>query len=303
MAESEDHVENALTSNIYYTSNLEHFIEIVKGYWRLTALVSLSVFGAIWTLFESSSYFLRTDLSGPYIYGAIGLFSVISSFIYSWRKYLKETPNGLEKESLKIQKIARIKKPYWEYSLAHALLSEKLSALDERLNNVLEGKEFIKLTKKPKTTEYIEWVILRPINLEKMVEVAKKLLIFDLPSVLQASEEPGVSPTEILKCIERIEKIYQQTCEYEIEAREIEPPENFTKIHEILNGWSVVIRNAINQMINFLEKMSNLKETDISEPIEFQIVFEEPNGVKELEEELAKAEKNLPVSMFKEFFT
>lgn len=297
---SKDSFVNPFTSIVRYISIPEHAFKLIRRKWRLIILMSLGIFGVLWTLIESASYFFHADLSGLYLYGALGVISIISAIVQSCFLYLKESPSGLENEPSNIQRIAVIRKPFWEYLLASSLLKEKLAQIDENLKGVLEGQIFVKVTKRPKITEYLEWIQLRPPNLLQMVDIAKRLLIFELPSAIKTTEETESSPKKILKCVERIKDLYQQTCDFEIESRRIQPPGGFEKIHEYQNGWSAVIRNGVKQMIDFLNDFSNANREKVNSPIHFTILFDEPKNIKEFELELKEIEENLPKYIVKE---
>lgn len=294
MDESSENISNPFSSDIEYTSIPEHALNIFRSKWKRFFLTALAVFGVIWTFVESGSYFLEIDLSGPYFYVSLGLISLTSAIIHSTMSYLKTPPTGLEELPYDIQRIAILKKPFWEYCFAYALLESKLSEIDLHLKGVLGGHVFIEITKRPKITDYIEWVQLRPTNLLNMIEIATRLLVYELPASLLKNKEQEISFQNIIMCVGRIKDLYQKACEYEIEGREIEPPEVFKKIHEIQSGWSKEIRNGVKQMLGFLDKLSKSSKKDLKNPIKFTIVFDEPEGIKEFEIEFQKIEGILP---------
>ena len=297
-----DEIVNPFSAEIKYTSLPEHAVQILKKKWQRVIITGIAVFGVIWTFVESGNYFFHLDLSGKYYYLLLIIISLLSAFIYSTLSYLKTPPDGLEKLPHHMQRIAILKKPFWEYRFAYVLLNDKLAEIDNHLLGVLNGQVYIEISKKPKISEYIDWIQLRPKNLINMIDIANKLLVFELPASLAATKETKIFYKNVLECIERIKDLYQKTCDYEIEGREITPPEGFDKIHEIQSGWSKVIRDGIKQILKFLEKISNLDKKKLKDPIKFTIMFNEPEGINEFESELNNIKNNVPSLFLNEMF-
>ena len=297
-----DEIVNPFSSEIEYTSIVGHAGLIIRKKWRQFFIAGIAVFGVVWTFVESSNFFLNIDLSGVYFYSVLGLISLISATAHATLSYLNTSPVEIENLPKKIQRIAIFKKPFWEYRFTHALLKEKLSKIDERLSGVLNGQVYIEITRKPKIQDYLEWIQLRPTNLLNMVDIAKHLLVYELPSAIAKTKDSEISIEKLIGCIERIKDVYQQTCDYEINGRRIEPPDGLKKIHNLQNGWSKVIRDGIVQILKFLEDVSNLDRKKLKKPIEFTIIFNEAEGIKEFEFEMQKLDKSLPGLLLKEMF-
>lgn len=293
-------IRNPFTTDIKYISIPEHAVLILKKKWRQFILTVLAVFGVAWTLVESGSFFLKLDLSGKYYYSALGFISFISASVHVIFSYLRTAPIGLENQPFQLQRIAILKKPFWEYRFAYSLLKNKLSEIDKHLMGVLNGHVYIEISKKTKIREYIEWIQLRPTNLLNMVDIAKRLLVYELPTNLIVNNNSEISYDKLIACIERLKDLYEKACDYEIEGREIEPPEGFQEIHRLQSGWSKVIREAIKQSLEILDKISNFNKKKLNDPVEFTILFDEPEGTKEFEIELEKIAKSLPELFLKE---
>jgi hypothetical protein len=294
MANSPDIISNPFSTNIEYISIGEHILKIFQSKWKKFILTFIAVFGAIWTLVNSGSYFLKIDLSGQYFFISLGLISFLSATINSTISYFKTPPSGLEELPYSIQRIVILRRPFWEYEFAYTLLELKLSEVDFHLTGVLSGNVFIEMTTKPKFTEYFKWIQLRPTNILNMVDVALKLLVYELPSSLKQNKDCKISFQNIIVCIERIKDLYQKACEYEIEGRKIKPPEACRQIHEIQSEWSQEIRNGIKKMLELLYMLSRMSKNDLKNPIDFNIKLDKPKGIKEFEIEIQKLNSKLP---------
>jgi len=71
-----DEIVNPFSSEIEYTSVIEHAGHIVIKKWRHVFITGIAVFGIAWTLVESCNFFLKIDLSGLRFYSALGLISL-----------------------------------------------------------------------------------------------------------------------------------------------------------------------------------------------------------------------------------
>jgi hypothetical protein len=302
-----DKSTTSFSSSIEYTPVYKHILNTLKSRWKKILLTTIAVFSVSWTVINSSGYFLKIDFSGFNLFILLALLSIIFAFIHTIFIYISTPPPGLEGLPYDIQRIAILKKPFWEYRFAHDLLKFKLLEIDTYLNGIQKGQIYIEVTQRPTIKEYIDWFLLRPVNLLKMIEIIKNLLLKDLPACLINNNENKVYFEKIILCIENIKNLYQNACNYEIEGRKIEPPEVFSKIHKIQSGWSKEIRNGIVQALEFLTKIytmdkKGLKHLSKDNPVYYRITFNEPEGLDEALEEIKKIERKLPELMFNETF-
>lgn len=281
-------VQNNYSSILKYTSIYEH---AWLALWTQVPLFfgsTFGVFGMLWTLSDATSSSLKIDLTGSKPYIGMALLSLMAALVSTGYRYVHITPKGFESESRMIQKLAHLKRPRWEYKLGLSLLQDRLSPTDRKLSELLAGRYYVPISRKPENHEYMKWLMMRPANLLRMVEVAKTLLIFDLPKAMMATGNSEVCPQQILQSVERINQFYHQTYEFELDGFSIEPPEGFKKIHQIQSGWTQVIREGVHQMFDFLQQVidANLKKKTAL--IAFTITIEAPIGLREFEEELGR---------------
>jgi hypothetical protein len=201
------------------------------------------------------------------------------------------SPSGFENESEEIRKLAHLQRPKWEYKLTRKLMEDRLSKIDNELKDLIEGKKYIGIARRPDMYEYWEWINLRFENLKRMLDPMLQLLISDLPNSLRGTEEKAADPILILQTVEKIETLYKQTYEFELEGIRIDPPEMFQTVHEYQFGWTHVFRDAINQMFSFLDTVIEHDfKKEKSANIDFEIKVGAPKNLDKFCDELDRIE-------------
>lgn len=253
--------------------------------WKTLVTRYFVILGAFWMIIQVSSYFLTIDFRGLRVFLVVLCLSAVLAIASIIRRLWHAVPDGFEDESREAQRLAHFRPALWEYHLAYSLLKSKLSKIDGDLADLLQGRAFVEIRSKPRFAKYIRWLELRPENLIRMGEVAKHLILVDLPSALMPTGGKSVCPQTILGTIKRIEKLYRDTYEFELETHVILPPAELTAIHQIQRGWVAPIRGGIQQLTGFLERIVTL-DPRRSHKVEYEIVFEEPDGIEEFGREL-----------------
>ena len=249
-------------------------------------LAALAVFGAIWTCFEAPAYFLHANLSGGSFYlGAIAA-SILAAAAWTTREYLNICPPGFELESKRTQRIAHVQRTKWEHALARQLLGEVLLDLDDELAALSEGRVFVPIEKRPHLAEYMRWVNLGPTNMLRMIDVAKKLLVLDLPSVLGSPDDPA-KPQKIRKVVYRIRDLYKETVAFECSRRSVAPPEGAERRHELQFGWTDPVRDGVRQMFEFFDRILSL-DSLTDQTVSFTVTMDEPDNIQEFCDELSR---------------
>jgi len=96
-----------------------------------------------------------------------------------------------------------------------------------------------------------------------------------------------------VKTVNRIRSLYANTVEFERDGHRIRPPKELKRAHDLQRGWAAPIRDGIQQVFTFLQKVLQAKNGN-AEQINFTIVIDGPATVDEYCEELARAESRIP---------
>lgn len=288
-----DDVQASHKGTLDYVSLVEHVGRAFQHHWKPFALAAVYVFGVVWSAVGASALFLEVEFSGwqPYL-GVIGL-SLLGGLSVLGLRYLGVVPEDFQQESREAQRLAHLQPERWRFKLARRLLHDRLTVIDRQLSDVVDGLQFVPIRERPDVERYVDWLRLRPTNLVGMVGVAKQLVVFDLPAALLSNESGRPSPQEILRRVERIETLYRQIYEFQIEGHSIEPPDGFNKVHEIQQRWALVISDGIQQMFDFFDEIVAVDLKGKDAKVEFTVEFREPGGIEEFNAELERLERAL----------
>ena len=283
----DNNLENLYVTHLSALSIFDHLKSLLKNYLIEFVVTITTVFLSLWGIFGAFSFFgIQFSIFFPY--GVLIIASLLISFSRIGYHYYITVPSGFKTESRKIQKLAHFKRPKWEFKLTRDLLTSNLSPIDKEIDELLDGQHFVSLKKAPNEAEYTKWVQLRLDNIQQMVHVATKLLIFRLPNALKISKGELASEIEILNSIKTIKKLYKQTYKFEAELYEIKPPDGFEKLHELQVNWSDMVRDSVNQYYDFLENViqANFDNGDVE--IKFMIKVKQPPKINEFIEEMGR---------------
>ncbi|MPQ76134.1 hypothetical protein [Hydrogenovibrio sp. JE_KL2] len=279
---------NRKQGSLSYLTWYQKLIEFIKQQWKKISLYLLSWFSVLWLTVEVLNFFYpKISLNSHIVLLGILAVSFLVAVVHSFLEYKRHIPLGLENESIQVHKIVRVKKPFWEYALAYELLRERIEFIDQALDDVLNNRVHIKISRVMDIEEYMQWLVTRPENLIKMVEVSKTLLISDLVQAIHPDEGREVNYTDVIRVADLIKDLYTNLYEFEIEGRTIQVPDGFEFVHQIQSGWATVIRDAFHQMLEVLLTVSRRDKGDLS-PINGTITFEEPPKIQEYHDELER---------------
>lgn len=281
MTNQEGRSVNQSVRNLTYMPWIEHCRDFFVDQWKGLLLYTVALFGIFWGLIEAISFFYpNSQLNNGLVLIIVIVGCVVSSCVRCVYVYQNTIRKGLENESTKAQKVAFSQKPFWEYALAYELLKTRISKIDQELDDVLNNRIHIKVTKTMDAIQYIEWMKTRPENLLRLVDVSKQLLIFDLLESIHAGEDNNVDIYKLIRVVDLVKNAYKNAYEFEIEGREIKVPEGFCLVHEIQSGWASVIRDGFVQMLGLLLSVSKREKDDFS-PLQETITFGSPPRMDE----------------------
>jgi hypothetical protein len=272
-----------------YISFREHVV-LASKHWRLLAVSAVGTFGFLWTMLEAAGFILDVSFKGWPRYLLLCAISVLAGLGALVIRYLNAVPPGFEDENAEIQAIVRLQRPLWEFRLARSLLAQRLNALDRALQNMTTGRVFVE-GRKIRGREYMEWLTNRPDNLLRLIDVAKVLLLRDLPEACSSSSGAPADPIKIREAVDRIAVLYRDTLDFEKSGKALEPPKAFQKVHALQAGWSDVIRGALKQVYGFLDSILAL-DPKADSNLTYEIVFDEPKNVSEFCAEMARLQSS-----------
>ena len=279
-------VENRSKGNLTYTPWWEHLLSFTKAYWQKSLFYILALLGVVWGVIEAASFFFPgSNLDSPYALGAVLSLCVLGSLIRCGSEYGNAIPEGLENESLTAQRIVRSKKPFWEFALAHELVSSRIEKIDAGLDDLLNNRVNVKIDRNMNVEDYVDWLNMRPDNLCQLVDVSKQLFVFDLVNTISVKKGDEVDLKALIGVADLIENLYRDVYGYEVEGRSIKIPGDFEHLHSLQNKWIAVIPDAVSQLLKILDSVAKRKKDDLS-PVEATVTFAEPPKMDEFSEEL-----------------
>lgn len=272
----------------------EHMAGVLRE-WKSLCITASVVFGVIWGVAEATAYFLDISFRGWRFFGVAVSVSLLAGIARAIYVYVHSCPPGLEHESREARHIAQLQAPLWEFRLARQLLDEKLSVLDGELDDLLQNRVLVPVTRQVGLDEFAQWAQLRIGTLQRMLEVAQQLLIVEFPAALKSRPEQRADPSRIVGVIDKIRALYSDTVTYERETHATETAEVLRGACQLMHGWSSPIRSGIQQMKGFLDKILSLDPRG-SHRVEYTIVFPELPNQQELDVELARVLAQLGMS-------
>lgn len=278
-------VTNRARITLTYTPIYLHCWLALRHGWRTLTGSFCSVFGVLWMFLGAITHSVGVDYTGLSILGSMAGIALVVAAAFTGYRCSTHIRPGFEGQPPSIQNVVRWKRPRWEYRLALLLLQDRLSRTDRQLRDLADGRRYVGLTQPNDVNSHVDWLRLRPMNLTRMVEVAKQLLVYDLPRALSSSSSGETSPVSIVDCVDAISDLYDETLDFELESRRVLPPEGFEEVHRIQDGWSQTIRDGIRQVTDFLERAIE-RNPRSGKPLEFTIEFDAPKDVDKFNAEL-----------------
>jgi hypothetical protein len=279
------HVESHLEMRTSHKGVVDHAKGVLKR-WPLFVGNAVAVFGVIWTLAATGSYFLNADFRGVRFYGVAVAFALVAAGVRTVRAYLNESPPGFEGEPASVRRIAHLQRSGWEFRLARELLQNALADPDDELSALSSGRVFVRVERQLDLQDYIDWVSLAPANLLSMMKVAQNLLVLDFAAAL-GTPELDARPLAISSVVRRIRHLYLESVAFEQSMQAVQPPEGAEKLHELQSGWSEPIRSGVRQLFDFLDRVLAVDKKDKHAQVEFTVVIDSPENIDQFCEELA----------------
>lgn len=176
MEHKDDNVMYQTTGRLTYMPWHEHTKDAFLNHWKKFVLYCVAGLGVFWGLTEFCNfYYPKLQLNSTIAFFTILIICVTGAILHCIHDYRTAIPAGLERESPKAQEIARSKRPFWEYALAHDLLKDRIQEIDQALDDILNNRVHIKIKKSMNAESYIHWVKTRPDNLLRIITTAKQL--------------------------------------------------------------------------------------------------------------------------------
>ena len=167
------------------------------------------------------------------------------------------------------------------------MFKNRIDEIDRSIDDVMKKRVFVSVERSLGVEEYVDWLLRRPDNLLRLVDIARHLLIIDLSSALKIEHKQDLDIKALIRVLDFARDAYQKAVEFELEGRRISIPEGFENIHLLQSGWATTIQDGFKQMMLILENISKRSKGDKS-PVIGQIIFHEPNNINEFTEELEK---------------
>jgi hypothetical protein len=256
-------------------------------------LIALSIFATVWSMYQAADYYYKLDWKNPRVYVGLCIFAVVAAIAWEIRAYINKCPEGLESVPPRIRRIAHLKPTKWEFEFAKRLLAYRVGPIDKEYQGLVSGTTYVAARSLPSLHDYINWMRDRPSNLMQMIEVVKRLLFGEYAQALVSTEEKHASATKILSATENLERFYRETVEFERQRRATIPPEPLETLHGLQAGWSQPIRDGIEQLFQFLQKVCDA-DVDDDTHIQYTIEFVESPNVDKFSAEIDRLQRDHP---------
>ncbi|MCA9107776.1 MAG: hypothetical protein KDA83_20355 [Planctomycetales bacterium] len=275
----------------------------VKGFFSrplpLLAFTSAS-FGGLWSIYESSVSSLGLVTNRPVAYTWILAIAAVSSAISRLWTYVNTIPDGLDELLPHASRIAHLQRPKWEFRFAKAVLAHLISPIDREWQDIRNDNVYVVASRPRDFRSYFQWLAGRPDNCSRMLTVAKKTMLFELPQALTSTEQKPADPKQILNRIQTIVDLYRESVAFEKTSLAIIPPDEMLIVHKLQIGWAEPIRDAVHQLFKFLQDVCDVDPKTESN-IAFTITFDGPPNIDDYCAELARVKRLLPQIMEKEW--
>lgn len=258
---------------------------------EVPAMIALSL--SLWGLASIGSHITDREITLRGLAIPVLLVSFVIGVYKSYARYRRYTPEILLNESEKAKEIFRLQRCGWQYSLAEELIDSRFKKIDLYLQRLSSGSEFVP-PRIISDDEYIDWLQERPSILMRLIESVSLQCTQDIPSCLgDITDESGL--VELKDSVFALVKLYDQAKIFELESREIVPPDRFTSIHELIYGWTDPIRLGMVEFVGVLKELGALSRRDVKRikagsgrlP-EFLIEFHAPNNIDEFVNKMHK---------------
>lgn len=150
--------------------------------------ILLGCFGSVWTVYEASVNSLDLSPNRTFPYAMFVIVSMVAAIASAIHRYLKTCHEGLELLSPAARRIAHLQRPKWEFQFAKPVLAQLLSPIDRECRDLFSGKTFVPATPLRSFQEYFSIMGSRSENLMRMVEIAQRLILSDLPHAMISTE-------------------------------------------------------------------------------------------------------------------
>lgn len=290
-------------NNSTFVFSRKTWVDHVKGFFSrprsLLTYASVS-FGGLWSIYEASVSSLDLDSNRFIAYAWILAFAVISSGVARLWAYLNTVPDGLEKLLPHTSRIAHLQRPKWEFRFAKSVLAHLISPIDREWQDLRDNNVYVVASRPLDLRSYFQWLAGRPENCFRMLRVAKKTMLFELPKALTSTAESPADPKHILDRIQAIVDLYRESVVFEKASLAIIPPNEMATLHELQIGWAEPIRDSVHQLFEYLQVVCDADPSTNSN-LEFTITFKVPPNQNEYFAELDRVGPLLPQIMENEW--
>ncbi|QDU51202.1 hypothetical protein [Gimesia panareensis] len=257
-------------------------------------------FGGFWSIYEASVSSLDLDANRPVAYAWILAFSVISSGVARLWAYVNTIPDGLEELLPHARRIAHLQQTKWEFRFAKSVLAYLISPIDREWQDIRNDNVYVVASRPRDFRSYFQWLAGRPDNCFRMLKVAKKTMLLELPQALISTEETPADPKRILDRIQTIVNLYRESVAFEKASLAIIPPDEMATVHKLQIGWAEPIRDAVHQLFELLQDVCDV-DPNTDSNLKFTITFEVPPNIDDYYSELDRVKVLLPQIMENEW--
>ena len=83
-------------------------------------------------------------------------------------------------------------------------MKNRIKEVDQHLDDIVNNRVYVKVTKSMDAYSYIQWIQTRPANLLRIVGTAKQLLIFDLVNAIYQKDGKEIDCRKLIKVADLI---------------------------------------------------------------------------------------------------
>lgn len=257
-------------------------------------------FGGLWSIYEASVSSSDLDANRPVAYAWILAFAAISAGAARLWTYLNTVPDGLEELLPHARRIAHLQRTKWEFRFAKSVLAHLISPIDREWRDIRDDNVYVVASRPLDLRSYFQWLSGRPENCFRMLRVAKKTMLFELPKALTSTDESPADPKQILDRIQTIVELYRESVAFEKASLAIIPPNEMAALHELQIGWAEPIRDSVHQLFEYLQVVCDA-DPNTNSMLTFTITFKVLPNQDEYFSELDRVGTLLPHMMENEW--
>lgn len=202
-------------------------------------------------------------------------------------------PIEFRSESSPVIDLVLNKSSLWEYRLAAELLSDRMSRIDAKFQDITQGFAFRRTKFLPvrDTIHHIQDLLA---DVTSVLTAATTVITQEIAGGFGPTGEPG-NAAQIKRGCDNLYSLLLVLYEWELDVRFVRPHELFVDVFNSMHGWSAELLSEFHRLPHELNKL--LARSDLTGEHTINLVLKAPSGLKDFTAAFAKLSSDPRVLM------